>query len=117
MTGKIEKPKGLYANCYENTPDFVKTKVKCDRNLFMGWLAEQTDPVCFFEVVESREPDQYGNKVYLRIDQYATEKARKDAAQGLSNARQALQPAQQVKDMVATAAPTQEGFPEDDIPF
>ena len=110
---KKQKPQGIYANKYESTPDWVVTKIKVDRFRALAWLTEQTDPMCYLEVLEGREPDEYGNLHYIAIDEYMTNRKRKEASEGIEGARQAAQPTPQ-------PAPQPQQTPADefdDIPF
>jgi len=104
---KKQRPQGIYANRYESTPDWVVTKIKIDRFRALAWLTEQTDPTCYLEVLQAREPDEYGNLHYIAIDEYMTSRKRMQAKDGIDNARRAAQPAPQ---------PPTESF-SDDIPF
>ena len=58
--------------------------------------------------------DKNGN-TYMRLSTTAKDDVHN---RGMQQARQSLQPKQQVRDMVATAAPTAGGFDDDsDLPF
>lgn len=104
MSNKIEFPKGIYANRYENTPSFVKAKIKIDRESLMAWLAMRQEKLVYLEVCDSREPDQYGNTVYIKVDDYKRSKESIAAKDGMAQTQRIAQ------------QPTKE-IAEDDIPF
>jgi hypothetical protein len=104
MSNKPEYPKGIYANRYENTPSFVKAKIKIDRESAMAWLAGRQEKLIYLEVCDSQEPDQYGNMVYIKVDDYKRNKESIAAKDGMAQAQRiAQQPKKEI--------------PEDDIPF
>jgi len=104
MSNKPEYPKGIYANRYENTPSFVKAKIKVDRESMMAWLAGRQEKLIYLEVCDKQEPDQYGNTVYIKVDDYKRNKESIAAKDGMAQAQRiAQQPKKEI--------------PEDDIPF
>lgn len=106
MSNEIEYPKGIYANRYDSTPGFVKTKIKIDREAAMAWLAMRKEKLIFLEVCDSREPDDYGNTVYIKVDDYKRNKEAIAAKEGMAQAQRIAQQPQQAVEI-----------PEDDIPF
>lgn len=104
MSNKPEYPKGIYANRYENTPNFVKAKIKIDRESLMAWLAGRQERLIYLEVCDKQEPDQYGNMVYIKLDDYKRNKESIAAKDGMAQAQRIAQ--QPIKEI-----------PEDDIPF
>lgn len=104
MSNKPEYPKGIYANRYENTPSFVKAKIKIDRETAMAWLAGRQEKLIYLEVCDSQEIDQYGNTVYIKVDDYKRNKESIAAKDGMEQAQRI---AQQPKKEIL----------EDDIPF
>lgn len=104
MSNKIEYPKGIYANRYDNHPSFVKTKIKIDRESLMAWLAGRQEKLIYLEVCDKQEPDQYGNTVYIKVDEYKRNKESIAAKDGMAQAQRITQ--QPIKEI-----------PEDDIPF
>lgn len=104
MSNKIDYPKGIYANRYENTPSFVKAKIKIDRESLMAWLAMRQEKLIYLEVCDSKETDQYGNTVYIKVDDYKRDKESMAAKDGMAQAHR------------ITQQPTKE-IAEDDIPF
>ena len=109
------KPKGIYANHYEDMPSFVRTKLKVHVPTFLAWLAEQRDPEVFLEVLISQKPDEYGNTDYITVDEYMTTKKRLQARAGIQEAKQTLA-AEPAAEPQGNRPQTHE-FPEDDIPF
>ena len=103
---KIEYPKGIYANRYLKTPDFVKAKIKIDRETAMAWLAGRSERLIYLEVCEAKEVDKYGYTVYIRLDEYKHNEEQTAAQQGLQQAKRIAQQPQQAVEI-----------PEDDIPF
>ena len=106
MSNKPDYPKGIYANRYENTPSFVKAKIKIDRESLMAWLAVRQEKLIYLEVCESKEADQYGNTVYIKVDDYKRNKEAIAAKEGMAQAQRIAQQPQQAVEI-----------PEDDIPF
>jgi hypothetical protein len=107
---KIEYPQGIYANRYLKTPDFVKSKIKIDRERAMAWLASRPERLIFLEVCDTKEVDQYGNTVYIRLDEYKHNQEQTAAQEGMQQAQRiAQQPKQQPQ--------AEKELAEDDIPF
>lgn len=117
---KKSYPKGIYANRYENTPSFVRTNIKIDNRKAIEWLQTQPQPYTHLQVLESNLPDEYGNTVYLCIDEYKMYGDKKKAKEGMAQAKQVLEkpkPAADEDDLPLPTFGQKDDFEEDDIPF
>jgi hypothetical protein len=116
---KKSYPKGIYANRYENTPNFVRTNIKIDNRKAIEWLQTQPQPYTHLQVLESNAPDEYGNTVYMCIDEYKMYGDKKKAKEGMAQAKQALnQPLKAVEeDDLPLPSFGTNNEDTDDIPF
>lgn len=112
-------PKGIYANRYDNMPDFVRTNIKIDNRKAIEWLQTQPQPYTHLQVLESKVPDEYGNTVYLCIDEYKMYGDKKKAKEGMAQAKQALEQPRKAVEEDDLPLPTFGTSNEDtdDIPF
>lgn len=97
-------PKGIYANRSDKAPAFVRSNVKIDNAKAIEFLQAQTTPFTHLQILESHQPDEYGNLDYICVDDYKMELEAKKAQEGINAARQSAEPT------------PQEPF-ADDIPF
>ena len=112
-------PKGIYANRFKNTPKFVRTNIKIDNRKAIEWLQTQPQPYTHLQVLASNLPDEYGNTVYLCIDEYKMYGDKKKAKEGMAQAKQILKQPKLEADEDDLPLPTfgNSNEDEDDIPF
>lgn len=126
---KYSYPKGIYANRFEHTPDFVFAEIKMDREKAIAELQACDQPYLYLQVLRSFEPDEKGNHAFIAVHDYMMDRQREKAIKGIQQAKAVLKETQphgwapsnehllEPRESIKSKQPKPLEISADDIPF